>query len=98
MAIKQNAIDLAPEFPLAAKVVDESFYVDDCWMGTDSFEEAVKLQKELQTMFDCGGFTLRKWNSSNPATLHHVPDDLKESQSLCTLPEATGDTKTFGIE
>ena len=98
MAVKQNATDLALEFPSAAKAVDQSFYVDDGLKGIDSVEEAVELQKEFQMMFERGGFTLRKWNSSNPAALQHVPDDLKELQSLCTLPEATEYTKTLGIE
>ena len=44
MAIKQNAIDLALEFPSAAKVVDQSFYMDDGLMGADSVQEAVELQ------------------------------------------------------
>ena len=82
MAIKQNSIDLAHEFPSAARVMKRSFYVDDGLIGADSVEEAVKLQKELQMMFNRGGFTLQKRNSSNPAALQHVPDDLKESQSL----------------
>ena len=41
MAIKQNAIDLAPNYPLAAKVVDESFYVDDGLTGADTVDEAI---------------------------------------------------------
>ena len=98
MAVKQNAVDLALEFPSAAKAVGQSFYVDDGLTGADSVEEAVKLQTELQRMFERGGFTLRKWNSSDPAALQHVPDDLKESQSLCTLPEAAEYAKTLGIE
>ena len=98
MAVKQNAIDLAQEFPAAAKAVHQSFYVDDGVTGADSVEEAVELQKELQTIFDRGGFTLGKWNSSNPATLQHVPADLKESHSLCALPESTEYTKMLGIE
>ena len=96
MAVKQNAIDLALEFPSAAKAMDQSFYMDDGLTGADSVEEAVELQKQLQIMFERGGFTLRKWNSSNPAALQHVPDDLKELQSLCTLPEATEYTKPLG--
>ena len=44
MAIKQNAIDLAPDYPLAAKVVDESFYVDDGLTGADTVDEAIELQ------------------------------------------------------
>ena len=43
MSIKQNALDFAHEFPLAAKVVDESFYVDDCLTGADTVEEAIEL-------------------------------------------------------
>ena len=98
MAVKQNAVDLAHEFPKAANAVHNSFYVDDGLTGADSEEEAMELQKELQTMFDRGGFTLRKWNSSNPAVLQHVPADLKESHSLCALPESTDYSKMLGIE
>ena len=82
MAVEQNAVDLAHEFTKAANAVYNSFYVDDGLTGADSVEEAIKLQKELQTMFDRGGFTLSKWNSSNTAVLQHVPADLKESHSL----------------
>ena len=33
MSVKQNAIDHALRYPLAKKVVDESFYVDDGLTG-----------------------------------------------------------------
>ena len=44
MALKQNALDSAEEFPMASKAVQESFYVDDCLSGADSIEEATKLK------------------------------------------------------
>ena len=44
MAVKQNALDYAEEFPMALQAVQESFYVDDCLSGADSVEEAVQLQ------------------------------------------------------
>ena len=44
MAIKQNAYDHANEYPLAAKVVHESFYMDDGLTGADTIEDAQKLQ------------------------------------------------------
>ena len=50
MAVKQNALDHAVEFPRAAKVVDKSFYVDDCLSGADSVSEAVALQSELHSI------------------------------------------------
>ena len=42
MAIKQNAINIAHEYPQASEVVEESFYVDDCLTGADNNEDAIK--------------------------------------------------------
>ena len=50
MAVKQNAIDFAEEFPLAASAVHASFYVDDGLVGADSAEEATRLQQQLQEL------------------------------------------------
>ena len=44
MSVKQNAIDFKEVYPLAAKAMDESFYVDDRLCGADSVEEALELQ------------------------------------------------------
>ena len=98
MSIKQNAADLAHKYPLAARVVGESFYVDDGLTGADSTEEAVELQTQLQDLFSQGGFLLRKWNSNDPIVLQHIAPELKESQVLHTITEAETYTKTLGIE
>ena len=63
MSVKQNAINLSSQFPLAAAAVDDSFNVDDCLCGADTVSDAIELQSQLQEMFEQGGFTLRKWNS-----------------------------------
>ena len=98
MAIKQNAEDFASEFPTAAKVVEEAFYVDDGLTGADSPEEAIYLQQELQQLFACGGFTLRKWNCSNPTVLKSIPEELRDPRPQCTLPSDSEYTKTLGVE
>ena len=41
MAVKQNATKYSHEYPLAAKVVEEAFYVDDCLTGANSIEEGI---------------------------------------------------------
>ena len=87
MAVKQNALDFAAEFPEATKVMDKSFYVDDCLTGTDSIAEAIKLQTQLQSFFSKGGFLLRKRNSNEAKVLEHIPPDLKDSQAIQSLPE-----------
>ena len=98
MSVRHNAADLAHKYPLAAKAVDESFYVDDGLTGADSTKEAIELQKQLQDLFSQGGFLLRKWNSSDPAALQHIPPELKDSQTMHTITEVEVYTKTLGIE
>ena len=98
MAVKQNASNLFLEFPTAAKIVNDSFYVDDDLTGADSVEEAISLQCQLQELFSRGGFTLHKWNCSNPAVLELIPDELKDTQSICALPNHNGYIKTLEIE
>ena len=98
MSLKQNAIDFGEEYPQAAMAVNHSFYVDDGLMGANSIEEAIELQRQLQDLFSRGGFLLRKWNSSNPSVLHHLPAELKATQSSHSLPDVEEYTKTLGIE
>ena len=57
MAMKPNAIDHVSHFPQAAKVVIESFYVDDWLIGADSIKEVIELQEELQELFRKGGLS-----------------------------------------
>ena len=98
MAVKRNAIDFAHKYPLAAKVVEVSFYVDDCLTGADSVEQGIQLQTQLQDLFSEADFLLRKWNSSNPAVHKAVPLDLCDTQTSLTITDQDEVyTKTLGI-
>lgn len=97
MVVKQNAADFAMKYLLAARAID-SFYTGDGLTGADSVKEAVTLQCQLQKLFGCAGFLLRKWNCNNPAVLEHVLAELRDSQSLCTIPNSGEYVKTLGIE
>ena len=98
MCVKQNALDYSMEYPNAAKVVRDSFYVDDCLTGSDSIQGAIELQSELQELFSRGGFLLRKWNTSEPSILQHIAPELRDAK--CTLSISNPDqcTKTLGVE
>ena len=99
MSVKQNAIDLACEYPLAVKAVNTAFYVDDGLTGADSTKEAIELQQQLQGLFSRGGFLLRKWNSDNQMVLQHIPPELRDSQSMYTVPDSHAEyVKTLGLE
>lgn len=43
MAVKQNALEYAHEYPLSADVVEKCFYVDDCLTGADDSNAALIL-------------------------------------------------------
>ena len=98
MAVRQNVIDNASEFPLAVKAVFNSFYVDDGLTGADSKEEAIILQQQLQGLFAKGGFLLRKWNSNVASVIQTLPPELQDSQSILSITESQGYTKTLGVE
>ena len=99
MSVRQNAADYSHLYPLAAHVAETSFYVDDCLTGADSCQSAVSLRERLQELFNLGCFTLRKWNSSDPAVLETVPPDLRDPESVLSLPESDQALpKTLGIQ
>lgn len=98
MCVTQNAVDHASKYPLAKKVVDESFYVDDGLTGADTVDEAVEIHNQLQSLFSEDGFLLHKWNSSEPMVLQHIKPELRDSQSIHPMPNPQEYTKTLGIE
>ena len=98
MAIKQNAIEHAQEFPLAAEVAQKCFYVDDCLTGAHDSESALVLQQQLTSLLACGGFLLRKWNSSDRSVLERIPKELRDTRDIQTISEVNEYTKTLGIE
>ena len=97
MAVKQNAIELAHKYPLAAEAVLDSFYVDDGLTGAEDIEAAITLQRQLQDLFTSGGFMLRKWNSSESLVLQAIFPDLRESREIHPISDSSGYTSTLGI-
>jgi len=98
MCVKQNSIEHAADYPLAAKAVNESFYVDDGLTGADTVQGAVRLQRELQSLFSRAGFLLRKWNTSDSTVLQHIPSELRDTCAVQEINEADVYTKTLGME
>ena len=80
LCVKRNADDYGHKYPLAAKIVDDSFYVNDCLTGADSVEESIEVHQQLQGLFSEAEFLLRKWNSSSTVVLEAIPAELCASQ------------------
>lgn len=99
MAVKQKALNFALKYPLATKIVDESFYADDALTGADTVEEAVESQAKLQGLFSEAGFlyTLEVELHNEPTVLQHVYPDLLDSNFTHVISDPE-DTKTIGLE
>ena len=98
MAVKQNARDLTLEYPMAAKTVETSFFVDDCLTGSNDVDTAIALQKQLCDLFSRGGFILRKWNSNDSQVIDHISPELLENANIHSISDTNTYTKTLGLE
>jgi len=91
---KQLAIDESSKFETAANVVLNDFYVDDLLSGTNTYDDALILYKELNKLMQRGGFALRKWSSNNVRLMSHMsPSNTNTIRSIYSDPN----TKTLGI-
>ena len=63
--LRQLASDYRQEFPIAAQIIENSFYVDDCLTGANTLEEALTVRENLNLVMKKGMMTLRKWRSSS---------------------------------
>ena len=88
-AIKQNALYYKMEYLLAAKsVVTHSMWMHHGPTGADFILETIKFQCQLQTFFSKGRFHIKKWNSSEPQIIQHLPAEvMKPTQKLPTSDE-----------
>ncbi|XP_052565845.1 uncharacterized protein LOC128093365 [Culex pipiens pallens] len=96
-AIVQLARDEQKDFPVASKVVEECFYVDDVLTGADSLPEAKELQRDLIALLKRGGFQLHKWCANDESLLEDIPVDAQEQQFNLDDCNASGVVKTLGI-
>ena len=97
-AVKQNALLGVDIRPQAAKVVLDSFYIDNELIGYNSIQQAVRLRKELQNLFALTGFELHKWKTSEPGIAQHSPSRLSDQKCLKKITFTYVFTKVLGVE
>lgn len=106
--LQQLAADEASRYPIASKIVQTDFYVDDLLTGANTITEAKIAQTELSNLLASGGFNLRKWNSNEKAILEGLPENLRETglhkiefndtvKTLGLLWNSTTDTFQFKV-
>ncbi|XP_035917815.1 uncharacterized protein LOC118515238, partial [Anopheles stephensi] len=92
--LQQIAHDNKQEYPKAVDPVLHDFYVDDLLTGAASVSEAIETRKQISSMLESAGFSLKKWASNIPAALDGVPSadlaiksllDWQEDQAVSIL-------------
>jgi hypothetical protein len=83
--LQQLILDEALNYPEAAKVGKDGFYVDDLITGADDVDTDSSLQQGITDMLKRGGFTLRKWLLNHPALLKHLSLEDVERKVLLSF-------------
>ena len=104
--LQQAAIDHGEEYPEAQWQILHSFYVDDLLGGAQTVDGAIALSQQLDFILEKASFHLRKWRSSHPAVLDHMPTADKETvptqclidQHQATYPKALGVSWDSGLD
>ena len=76
-ALKRVGLDNEKEYPIAAKAIQNNFYMDDFIKSVETSEEAIEVFNQLQPLLSQHGFELKKWISNNDAVAKAIPEDLK---------------------
>ncbi|KAF2881195.1 hypothetical protein ILUMI_24979 [Ignelater luminosus] len=90
--LKQLAIETEPNHPLASKVINNDFYVDDMLTGCNSIKQAILIRDKVTNILASGGFNLCKWASNNSQLLPQNAD-----KSAIIDPDKNGDIKVLGF-
>jgi len=73
-------------------VLSNDSYVDVLLSSTSTIADAIKLRKEITSLFQTAGFTLRKWTSNYSTFLDSISRELQETQQIKSLDNEDGDT------
>ncbi|GFW24684.1 integrase catalytic domain-containing protein [Trichonephila clavipes] len=89
ITLLQLSRDEEKNFPLAAPVLRENFYMDDVLCGAASLMEAKALKNQLHGILKKGGMELHKWGSSHPELASNILEDYEFENPI--------ETKTLGV-
>ena len=95
--VKENAKTHQEEFPIAARVVKDSFYMDDAITSFEDVETAVEARKQLTDLMEEAGMKIRKWMSSHSHAMESVPPEDRAEKSSVTIERDSTPNKTLGV-
>jgi hypothetical protein len=88
--------DNAQLHPKAAQMLHNDFYVDDILSRAQTLAQAIQLQKDVSSVLQQAGFSLRKWASNSLELLATIPENLRETQNVLPLDKEDS-VSTLGL-
>ena len=86
------------ELQLDAKVAKESFYIDDGLPSVETKQEAIKLNHQLNNLFNRGGFKLHKSDSNSQEVLNSISPEIRSSKATSNLGNSVNFVQTLVME
>ena len=93
---QENARRHQDAYPLAAKTVLESTYMDDSIDSVETVQEGIQLYKELDSLWKIAGMQARKWISNSPEVVAATPEADRATELQITEGQEPV-VKTLGI-
>ncbi|XP_018403165.1 PREDICTED: uncharacterized protein LOC108780075 [Cyphomyrmex costatus] len=92
--LRELAIQHQEDYPIAARAVNEDFYMDDLLSREATHQEVIELQRQLIELLQKGQFLLRKWRSNENKNLQPLLNQPKKNELLILDKDAA---KTLGL-
>lgn len=85
----QAAREAKNEYPLAAKVIQEDFYMDDLVTGSDSTSKVIKLGNDMDKVLKGAGFELRRWTSNSQDVMKQIGVTMENTEIVFSEVDGT---------
>ena len=97
-SLHQLAEENESELQLDDKVVKESFYIDDGLPSVETKQEAIKLNHQLNILFNRGGFKLHKSDSNSQEVLNSISPEIRSTKATSNLGNSVNFVQTLVME
>ncbi|XP_063838111.1 uncharacterized protein LOC135087201 [Ostrinia nubilalis] len=78
--LQQVAIDEGTEYPIAAELVPQKFYMDDLMCGCEDVNEGMEIYGQMKGLLRKGGFQLQKWASNDEQLMKLIEKEEKKEE------------------
>ena len=95
--LKMHSLRYAETHPQAVELIRSTLYVDDLFAAIPRNERNVQLIDDIQMITKSAGYNLRKWISSDPKVLEHLPPELRRDEDIVSFSEEET-VKTLGLQ